>query len=205
MYRKTLSAGASGGLVFTRDLELHHRALACADRGKPIWRSDYDFRQPSGHLFPALNWNTDELSCAIGLASVRRLDAAIAARMRFVRSLEAKLEARSRACRAYDLPDGASPFFLPIWVDVSQLTCDKRTFAAMLQAEGIDLNPHYTFLIQDWTWAAEYVPSGIHTPEAIRTRDTSFNLFLNEKYGEAEAEDVVAAIEKVESAFSIER
>jgi perosamine synthetase len=201
MYRKTLTAGASGGLVFTRNLELHYRALAYADRGKPIWREDYDFRSPSGHLFPALNWNTDELSCAIGLASIQRLDLAIQKRMNFVKALEQKLIETSQSCRAYCLPDGASPFFLPIWVDNSKINCDKVTFAQAVQAEGIDLNHHYNFLIQDWLWASPFVPSRIKTPNALSTKNRSFNLFLNEQYAEQEVLDVTTAILKVENAF----
>jgi perosamine synthetase len=201
MYRKTLTAGASGGIVFTKDIDLYHRALACADRGKPIWKSDYDFRSPGGHLFPALNWNTDELSCAIGLSSIRRLDAAIQKRMRFVRQLERELSETSTVCKAYSLPKGASPFFLPIWVEPPKLDCNKLSFAKAVQAEGIDLNPDYNFLISDWHWAAAYVPNGINTPNAKKTRDRSFNLFLNEKYGTQEVLDIITAIKKVEKVY----
>ena len=203
MYRKSLMTGSSGGLVYTRDIELHRRALACADRGKPSWRSDYDLRQPGGHMFPALNWNTDELSCAIGLASVRRLDDVIASRMAFVRRVTTLLEDCSRCCRAYVVAEGASPFFLPIWVDQSRLSCDMATFARALQAEGIDLNPHYNFLIADWEWAKAYIPDGVHTPNALAMRDRSFNLFLNEHYGVQEAHDVAAAVVKVERYFGV--
>ena len=201
MYRKTLMAGASGGIVYSQNIDIYRRALACADRGKPIWREDYDFRSPGGHLFPALNWNTDELSCAIGLASIRRLDQAIANRMRFVNSFGQLLAKSSDACRAYTLPDGASPFFLPVWVDESKLNCSKVDFARALQAEGIDLNPHYDFLVQDWPWTVSYVPGGIYTPNALSTKNRSFNLFLNEKYGEQEVNDTVTAVKKVESAY----
>lgn len=201
MYRKSLMAGASGGLVYTKDLDVHRLALAYADRGKSSWRNDYDLRSPGAHSFPALNWNTDELSCAIGLASVKRLDATIEARMAFVRGIEAALASHSAVCRAYETKDGASPFFLPIWVDAEKLTCDKQTFANAVQAEGIDLNPHYNFVISDWDWAAEHIPGGVQTPNAVSTRDRSFNLFLNERYGQREVEDTIAAIEKVEQCF----
>lgn len=201
MHRKTLFAGASGGVVYARDRATHRRALAAADRGKPIWRENYDIRSPAQHLGPALNWNTDELSCAIGAASTRRLDAAIAARMAFVRALERRLAAESAACRAYALPDGASPFFLPIWVDERRIGCATRDFAEAVAAEGAPLNPEYGFLISDWPWAAAHAPSGIRAPEAEKTRRLSFNLFLNENYGAAEVDDVVAAVLKVEAAF----
>jgi len=55
MYRKAHMTGGSGGVVFSRDLELFHRALAYADRGKPRWQDDFDDRNPNQFLFPALN------------------------------------------------------------------------------------------------------------------------------------------------------
>ncbi|MCI4665062.1 MAG: DegT/DnrJ/EryC1/StrS family aminotransferase [Neomegalonema sp.] len=201
MYRKALSAGASGGLVYTRDLTLHRRALASADRGKPAWRKDYDFRNPGAYLFPALNWNTDELSCAIGLASLRRLPEVIAARQAFVQGLAKRLRAESAACRAYDMSEGASPFFLPIWVDQRKVACRAREFAEALSAEGVDLNPEYGFVVTEWEWARPHMRQSARTPNAIATRDRSFNLFVNEQYGETEIDDIVAAIMKVEAAY----
>ncbi len=201
MYRKALFAGASGGLVYTRDRALHRRALACADRGKPAWREGYSFRDPNAYLFPALNWNTDELSCAVGLASLRRLPGVIAARMAFVRALAEELEAASAVCRAYAMPEGASPFFLPIRVDRRAIGCSVRAFAEAVAAEGVDLNPEYGFLVAEWPWARPHLGLPARTPNAEATRDGSFNLFLNENYGAAEVEDVVAAILKVEAAY----
>lgn len=201
MYRKALFAGPSGGLVYTQNLDLHRTALAYADRGKPTWRDDYDFRNPGSALFPALNWNTDELSCAIGIASVKRLPETIERRMHFVKTLDAHLSEKSQTCRVYDYRDGFSPFFIPIWVDETLLNCSKMEFANAVAAEGIDLNPHYNFLLEEWPWAREYTPGGIDTPNARDTRNRSFNVFLNENYGEQEALDVVRAVTKVEQHF----
>ena len=73
MYRKNLAANSSGGLIFTKNYQLFKKVLAYADRGKILWKDNLDLRDPKYSLFPALNWNTDEFSCAIGLASLRRL------------------------------------------------------------------------------------------------------------------------------------
>lgn len=198
MGRKALHTGSSGGLVWTADLDLHRQALARADRGKPRWRGDFDDRNPTNYLFPALNWNTDEFACAIGIASLRRLDDTIARRRAFVAAVTSGLEARSRACRAYALGAGSSPFFLPVMVDAAMLTCDKTAFAEAVLAEGIGLNPHYACLVRDWTWAQPYLSDQCDTPNAREVRDGSFNLYLNERYGPREAEDVALAIAKVE-------
>src|SRR5580704_9833229 len=73
MYRKAHMTGGAGGVVFSHDIDLHHRALAMADRGKPSWREDFDDRNPNQSLFPALNFHTDEISCAVGISSLQRL------------------------------------------------------------------------------------------------------------------------------------
>lgn len=200
MYRKPHMTGASGGVVFTRDENLFHMALAHADRGKPRWRADFDDRDPSGYLFPALNFHTDEISCAIGLASLGRLPASIADRLAYVRGVEEGLSA-SRVCRPYPATAGDSPFVYPVVVDRSRLSCDKTTFAKAVLAEGIGLNPHYMYLVRDWAWLQPCLADGFETASARATRDTTFSLYLNEKYGAPEVRDTVAAIAKVEAAF----
>tara|TARA_B100000965_G_scaffold363853_2_gene347010 strand:+ start:48600 stop:49757 length:1158 start_codon:yes stop_codon:yes gene_type:complete len=201
MYRKSLMSGSSGGIVYATSEDMHHRALACADRGKPLWRTDYDIRDPRTNLFPALNWNADELSCAVGLASLRRLDDTIARRSKFLDGLSERLKAESRVCKVYAFRGSPSPFFIPVHVDVEKLTCSKVTFAEALIAEGIDLNPHYAFLVTDWAYAIPYLPEGTAIPNAVAFRDESFNLFVNENYGERELNDTVDAISKVEAHF----
>lgn len=203
MYRKTLHTGGSGGIVYSRDLDLFRRALAAADRGKPVWRTDLDLRNPSFALFPALNLNTDELSSAIGIASLGRLNEAIEGRKAFLRPLVTRLARESKTCRPYAFHEGFSPFYFPIFVDTSRLTCTKTEFAEAIAAEGIDLGAHYGCLISGWEYARPWIGHP-KTPNADRTRDTTFNLFVNECYGSQEVDDVIAAIVKVESHFLAE-
>jgi hypothetical protein len=70
-----------------------------------------------------------------------------------------------------------------------------------VQKEGIDLNPHYRFVVDEWPWVQPYLADGFKTENARSIRDRSFNLYLNENYGEAEASDTVEAILKVERHF----
>lgn len=200
MYRKAHITGASGGVVYARDEDLFHLALAHADRGKPRWRADFDDRDPSGYLFPALNLHTDEISCAIGLASLARVPESIVARLAFVRSIEEGFSA-SRICKPYPATDGDSPFIYPVVVDQKRLRCDKTAFAKAILAEGIGLNPHYKYLVRDWEWLRPYLADGFETANARAVRDATFCLYLNEKYGAVEVRDISAAIEKVESAL----
>src|SRR5262249_51015710 len=140
MYRKAHMTGPSGGVVFTKSRELYQLAMAHADRGKPRWRDDFSDRDPSAYLFPALNHNTDEISCAIGLASLRRLRHTIIARLAFVSDFVARLVDASEVCTPYPFSPTDSPFFYPVLVETNAIQCNKIEFAEAVRAEGIDLN-----------------------------------------------------------------
>jgi perosamine synthetase len=202
MYRKAHMTGPSGGVVFTRDLELHHRAVAHADRGKPRWRDDFSDRDPAAYLFPALNHNTDEISCAIGLASLARLRGTIVCRLAFVSDFVARLVDTSEVCSPYPFSPTDSPFFYPVMVDCDAINCGKIEFAEAVRAEGIDLNPHYRFVVWDWPYIRPYLADDFAVPNAHDICNRSFNIYLNERYGEREARDAVKAIIKVEKQFA---
>ena len=201
MYRKNHMTGGAGGVVYSKDLELFRQALAHADRGKPTWADDFDDRNPNQFLFPALNFHTDELSCAIGAVSLARLQDTISRRLAFVSELSNRLKTHSKVCApfAYTLDD--SPFVYPILVDRDQICCTKKEFAKAVMAEGIGLNPHYQYLVADWPYLKPYLTDDFDTPNARDIRDRSFMLYLNENYSEAEVGDCVNAIAKVEKHY----
>lgn len=198
MYRKNLIAGSSGGLVYTKDKGLYHLALAYADRGKQTWRDDLNQNDPSSALFPALNFNTDEISCAIGSASLNRLQATIDRRVAFLEYLIPLLQKNSKVCSAYNFSKNFSPFFFPIFVNTDKLNCTKIEFAEALNKEGVSNNTHYGCLISEWEWAKEYYKGNFEASNALEVKNNSFNLFLNERYTKKEAIKIVEIIEKVE-------
>ena len=73
--------------LFIQNLKLYHMLLASADKGKQVWRNDIDLRNPNFAIMPALNFTTNDLSCAIGSASLRRLDKTIKLRNNWVKNL----------------------------------------------------------------------------------------------------------------------
>ena len=202
MYRKAHVAGGSGGIVYTRNPELHRLALAHADRGKPRWQEDFDDRDPGQFLFPALNLHSDEISCAIGLASLNRLTDTIVRRLAFVAEFSGRLRQRAKVCRPYGYSPNDSPFVYPVIVDGDAIGCAKTQFAEAVRAEGIGLNPHYRYLAADWPFLKPYLADDFDTANARDIRDRTFCLYLNENYTDREAVDCVAAITKVEKAFA---
>ena len=202
MYRKIHMTGGSGGVVYSRNLDLFRSALAYADRGKPRWQTDFNDRNPANYLYPALNWNTDELSCAIGIASLKRLNDTIVKRLTFVSELAAYLAEMDTIFRLYAWTPCDAPFILPIYVDLKQTEFSKKQIAEAVKAEGIDLNPHYSYLVCEWQWIKPYLADDFATPNAVTARDASFCLYLNENYGFEEAADTAAALLKVSRALA---
>lgn len=202
MYRKAHATGSCGGVIFTPNRELYKLVRAYADRGKPFWSENFDDKDPTNFLFPALNFNIDEISCAIGLKSLEKLDNTIQRRLAFLRALAVALSARSEVCSPSNLSDDDSPFFFPIFVDTSKITCSKKEFAQAVRSEGIDLNPHYMYVVSEWPYAHPYLADQFECRNAADCRNNSFNILLNENYGMQEVEDIVAAILKVEQAYS---
>ena len=198
MYRKNLIAGSSGGLVFTKDEELYKLVLAFADRGKQVWRTDINQNDPGMALFPALNLNTDEISCAIGSASLSRLQDTINKRIKFLEYFISLLEEKSTICKPYNFNKNFSPFFFPIFVDTKKLNCSKIEFAKALNRVGVANNPHYGCVISEWEWAKKYFVGDFETNNAVKVKNSSFNLFLNENYTFELAEEMVDEIIKVE-------
>lgn len=203
MYRKAHIAGGSGGIVYSKNVDLYHNALAHADRGKPRWKSDFSDFDPNCFLFPALNLHTDEISCAIGHVSLARLRDTILRRLEFVAELTGRMRDRCKICRPYGYNPSDSPFVHPVIVDMGRITCaTKKEFSLAVLAEGIGLNPHYEYVVADWPWLKPYLADAFDTPNARSIRDRSFCLYLNENYGPTEAADCVEAIAKVERHFA---
>jgi len=115
----------------------------------------------------------------------------------------AGLAEQARICRPYAHNPTDSPFFYPVLVDTGRISCSKIEFAEAVRAEGIDLNTHYKYVVCEWPYIRPYLADDFATPNARSIRDRSFNLYLNEKYGEQESKDCVKAIVKVEKHFKI--
>lgn len=205
MYRKNLAAGASSGLVFSRDFDLYRRALSYSDRGKPLWRLDLNLRDPGHAFFPALNWNSSEMSNAIGLASLRRLDETNRLRRDFLGQLVDALSHSTSACSPYSFHQGFAPFYFPIFVDSDRVGVSAEEFGLAAEAEGIPLGARYGCVVNDWPWAGQLMSDNFIARNALGARNRSFNLYLNENYGKQEVRDIVAAFEKVTNVLEAKR
>jgi len=194
MYRKAHATGGCGGIVFTRNEERYKLVRSYADRGKPFFAPGFDEKDPEKFLFPALNLNADEISCAIGLSSLAKLDDTIHRRLLFLQSLHQEVKRHSRVCKLMAFSKDDSPFFLPIFVDSGKITCPKTEFAELLAEHGVSVNPHYKYVVSEWPWVSSYLAEKHECTNAAACRNQSFNLLFNENCGEDEVKRIVNAI-----------
>jgi len=203
MYSKTLATGGTGGVVYTQDEEYYWRLRSLADRGKPFRQPGFNFKNTTDYLFPALNFNSDEVSCAIGSAILPRLPEIIDRRHAIAQQLDqALLVTRTVRPAKLELPGSrSSVFFHTVVLDLNQLSVGKQEFIEALAAEGIWLNGDYRDITCEWQWIPEYTVNFRPTPNAIAFRDRTFNILFNERFTEREVDDLIAAIRKVEAAY----
>ncbi|MBN2653634.1 MAG: DegT/DnrJ/EryC1/StrS family aminotransferase [Nitrospirae bacterium] len=206
MFSKTHATGGCGGVVYTQNEEYYWKIRSLADRGKPFDKKDYDPKDPSQFSFPALNYNLDELSCAIGFSTLRRLQETIDRRCEIAEKIDKSLgysrvvyvpESRSKI----KLAQKPSPFFHTLCVNTDKVRVSKKDFANAVAAEGIPLNPDYRYIVSEWSWMRPYADMN-STPNARRFCDISFNLTFNERYSEQEISDIAGSIFKVEAEYA---
>lgn len=203
MYSKTLATGGTGGVVYTQNEEYYWRIRSLADRGKPFQRPGFNFKNTTEYLFPALNFNADEVSCAIGSAILPRLQAIIDRRHQIAAQIDqALMETKTVRPAALELPESTSSvFFHTVLLNLDRLTVSKQAFVEALAAEGIWLNGDYRDITCEWQWIPEYTINFRKTPNALAFRDRTVNILFNERFTAREVDDLIRAIQKVEAAY----
>jgi dTDP-4-amino-4,6-dideoxygalactose transaminase len=201
MYRKSLHSGGSGGVVYTTEETVARAMIEEADRGRPKWSSSYRGGDPGHATVAALNHNTDEFSCAIASASLSRLEDTVRRRREFLRALVTATAPLAAHASPMVHSRGQSPFFMPIVLSEG-LAAHKVEIASALQAEGINLLPTYPCIVADWEVSETLGIRVVKADNAREMKRRSFNLFLNERYGRPEADEVAAALAKVIAHFA---
>lgn len=219
MFGKHVCTGGQGGMVFTKDEDLYWKIKRHADRGKPFGMPE---DKPTCCL-AALNFNLDEMHCAIGRVQIKKTDD-IAARRRIVFDKIKKAFENVPAVSIVDeIPGGySSHWFIRFVIDLDYISCDKVTFASAIQYEGIwwALNPDYgRALVCDHDWYRERNVFGTSKypweapgytgdkdkvynltddiPNAAAAVATSVTLSISESWDDEAIEDLVKMFNKV--------
>lgn len=203
MFSKCHATGGSGAIIYTKNEEYYWHIRSLSDRGKPFNDPDFDPKNPSEFLFPALNFNLDELSCAIGLSTLSRLQNTIDKRIEIANKIEEALAESAAVFPCQYLPySRPSLFFHTVMVDIDRLTVSKKEFAEAVAEEGIGINPHYRYIVSEWKWIQKYIKAKrVDTLNAINFRDRTFNILFNERFKDEDVADIIKSILKVEAHY----
>ena len=197
MFTKTLQVGGSGGLVYTKEWATYQHLVAIADRGKPKWQKDFDPRDPTKFLGPALNFSTSDIASVIGSASLRRLSSAIERRRWYFEALRSQQE-DFQPLRVLDLGSDSSPFVIPVLTPTSD-TSSKLKLSQSLREAGVPHNSNYQYEVASWPWATPLLADHFRPENAHQTLRRSVMLYLNERYGPEELKVTVDALRKAAS------
>ena len=201
MYRKNLSVSGSSGLLFCKDQGLFRLAKQFADRGKKWWNRELvDMRDPGFADFAGLNFNSDEIRCAIGLANLRRLKTTNAFRRRIIESLISEM-GDYKLFKPYNYHDGFSPFYFPIFVDTARSIAPISKITSRLKELGVSLGERYGCLISTWDWAKPYMFDQFNASNALEVRDNCFHLYINERQRKKHVELILRAFKITNSEF----
>ena len=126
----------------------------------------------------------------------------------FLYALHEKIQDAKCESLLYGFHTGYAPFYIPVWSPFK----DKMAFATALKTKGIPLLEHYGCLVADWlhvekqvnwlpnhAYSEGHVPWTSRSPNARHTRDSTFNLFLNENYDVWHVRRIVQAIKETET------
>lgn len=194
--RENMQSGGSGGFVYSIDPDLMRRVRAYRDRGKQTWRTDVNQNDPGTALFPALNHNFNEWESAIASASLKRLKNTNRDRLMFLYALREKMQEAECSSYLHSFNNGHAPTYIPVWSPYKE----KVGFAMALKSKGIPLLEHYGCLVADWLHVQKQINwiRDPYSPNARATRDSTFNLFLNENYDVWHVRRIVQAIKDTE-------
>jgi len=214
MFGKHFTTGGQGGIVYTRNEELHWHGRRFADRGKPF---NLD---AAGNVVAGLNCNLNEIGASIGSAQLRRLPEMIARRRAVGEAVKEALKDEPAVRVGWQVPGAeCSYWYLRITLTLDALRVDKAQFCRALAAEGIPCLPDYPILPSMAPWFANKAVFGrsgfpwdcsdyggprqpqSRTENAVRAVRENVCVVLHESYGEQEADSIVAALKKVQTAY----
>jgi len=193
MYRKTLHTCSSGGIVFTKSLEVYHKIIEFSDRGRKKWDNKFTARDIGSTEEISLNYNTNELSSAVGIASLARLKQTIHARLELACRLADGLNEYSKYLSPMKFNSGSSPFLFPVVFTDAGLRI-KDVLFEQLKRDNIPFAPSYQCFAYTWPIAQRKIDSSlvsyirrgfkrsIYSENATKLNKKVFNLFLHEGY-----------------------
>jgi perosamine synthetase len=219
MFGKHICVGGQGGIVFTKSEDIYRKVRQNSDRGKPFGYTG------NGNCVGSLNFNMDEMHCAVGRVQITKTKDIADGRRRVAAAIRDGL---SDIPSIYfnKLPSGALPshWFMRMLFCDSYTSCDKSVFCAALSAEGVPVNSYYaaTPFTCDWytkrhvfgtsgfPWAAyEYKGDRdkyytlLDVPNAAKSLNDTIMVYALESWSDINISQICDAFHKVYEAYKI--
>jgi 8-amino-3,8-dideoxy-alpha-D-manno-octulosonate transaminase len=146
-YHKIITAG-EGGMVVTNDERLYDRCMGYHDTAA-CWRPDrFAGQRYEGELFCGVNYRMSELTGAVMLAQLGKLDALVGGMRRNQRRIAEKIrDLPGIRLRPLNDPDGDVAVCLIFYLDDASKV---QPFVEALQAEGVPAAGVFNSGIPDW-------------------------------------------------------
>ena len=157
---KQITSG-DGGFLITSDSKLHKRAALFSDKAWP--RGPEGIR---GHIFLAVNYRMNELTGAVALAQIRKLEKIVGRRRETASWLADQIKKIDGIIPPKIFPDCVSSWWMfSFYLDPSIIKCSSADFAKAMEMEGIP-------------FSCGYIPMPIFEYQAIKDRVTFGNSSL---------------------------
>lgn len=192
-FSKNHSSGSTGGLIYSKNTQLMKNVRIAADRGKDFTSSNFNPKDPNTFQSAELNFNTCDLSAAIGIHRLQQLDIINKKRRDFIDLLQSSYtNPHFQFLSTHHTP---APFFLVL--NLKKPKAHKLNLVHQLKADGVPHNPHYSYLVHQWHWVRPYLVDDFIPTNALLTRDSSIHLMINERYGAEQANVIIGTLKQV--------
>ena len=184
---KTLTMG-EGGIVTTNDEKLYTRGCLLRSHGD-------DARYH--HIIYGLNYRPTDISSAIGINQLAKLDPYLKARRHAGKKLKQAIDKIDAVTPQAITPNSNPSYsYFSVRLELEQLKCTRDQFMKALQAENIDCGVHYPIALTQQPVVKElYPPQSCPVSEDLATRILSLPMhpFLTDQ----ELDYIIEGVEKV--------
>lgn len=199
MYTKNQTTGSTGGVVLCKEKSDYWLVRSLADRRKPFDHDDFNPRDPGAFLGAGLNFNANEIACALGSQSLAKLPAVIEQRQQQVDYINRFLEALESVTPVQPLAGSLPSYFFHNVVFNDNWTDHQvNVFKTALEAEKTSVNANYLYVVSEWNWLRSQYGIAVDTPNATRHRARSLNILFHEKYTNRDLDDICLALKRAE-------
>jgi len=194
-----------GGMVTTNRAELAETLRSFRNHGIS---SDARQRQSTGQwryemVLLGFNYRLTDMACALGISQLGRLNENLIRR----REIAARYTAVFRQARGILVPmvrEGVSPAWhlYPVRLDLGELAGDRDEIFRALRLENIGVNVHYIPVHLHPYYRDRFGYRGGEFPTAESAYERLISLPMFHGMSDQDVDDVIAAVEKVCSAYS---